>query len=52
MVSTVPTVAEAGDMPVMLGANVTLNITLLLATPLSVTRRGPVVAPLGTGTMI
>jgi hypothetical protein len=50
MVTEAPTVADAGFRLVMLGAEpVTVKLTLLLATPPTVTTTFPVVAPVGTG---
>ena len=50
MVTDAPTTADAGDKDVMLGVGSTVKLTLLLATALTVTITGPVVAPAGTGT--
>src|SRR5260370_1138102 len=49
MVTDVPTAAEVGDKPVMLGAATTAKLIPLLATPDTVTTTLPVVAPAGTG---
>jgi hypothetical protein len=52
IVTDVPTAPEAGFRLVMLGAGiVTVKLTLLLATPPTVTRTLPVVAPVGTFTL-
>jgi hypothetical protein len=52
MVTEPPTGAEVGFRLVMLGAGRTVKGTPLLEKPASVTTTFPVVAPLGTGTMI
>jgi uncharacterized membrane protein (DUF441 family) len=52
MVKNVPTAPEEGDKLVMLGGTVTMNVTPLLATPPTVTTTSPVVAPLGTVTVM
>ncbi|HTR67542.1 MAG TPA: hypothetical protein VMH85_17310 [Terriglobales bacterium] len=53
MVTEVPAVAEVGVTLLITGAGVgTVKLTPLLATPLTVTTTGPVVAPAGTGTVI
>jgi hypothetical protein len=49
-VTTVPIGPEFGLRLLMFGGGVTLNVTPLLATPLTVTTTFPVVAPEGTGT--
>ncbi len=51
MVTEVPTMPEAGERVVTEGGIITVNDTPLLACPLTVTTRLPVLAPLGTGTM-
>ena len=48
IVTAVPTAPEVGDRLVMLGADVTVKLTPLLATPPTVTTTFPVVAPAGT----
>ncbi len=48
IVTAVPTGPEVGDRLVMLGADDTVKLTPLLATPPTVTTTFPVVAPLGT----
>jgi len=48
----VPTVPELGLRFVIVGGNVTVKVTPLLARPLTVTTTLPVVAPAGTGTRI
>src|SRR5258708_17607143 len=50
MVTEAPARPEAGERLVMLGGTVTVKVTLLLATPLTVTTTLPVAAPAGTGT--
>ena len=50
IVTTVPAAPESGDRLVITGAAVTVNVFELLAVPPTVTRTGPVVAPVGTGT--
>src|SRR4029077_10557158 len=53
MVTVVPTTPDVGLRLVRVGAaTVTVKLRLLLATPPTVTTRGPVVVPLGTGTTI
>ena len=52
IVTTVPTAPVVGDKPVIVGAGATLNATPLLAKPPTVTTTFPVVAPLGTGTLM
>ena len=53
MVTVVPTVPDAGDRPVMLGAVAeTVKVIPLLAAPPTVTTTLPLGAPLGTGTTI
>lgn len=47
-----PAVPEVGDKLLMLGAATTVKATLLLAEPLTLTTTFPVVAPVGTGTII
>jgi hypothetical protein len=47
-----PTGPEDAESPVMLGADTPVKVGPLLATPLTVTTTGPVLAPLGTGTPI
>jgi hypothetical protein len=48
IVTAAPTAPEVGDRLVMLGADTTVNVLPLLATPLTVTTTYPVVAPVGT----
>jgi len=48
MVTEIPTVPDAGDRLVILGAATTVKLTPLLATPETVTTTLPVVAPEGT----
>jgi len=48
MVTEVPTAPEVGVRLEIVGVGSTVNITPLLATPLSVTTTLPVVAPVGT----
>jgi hypothetical protein len=48
IVTGAPTAPVVGDRLVMLGADTTVNVLLLLATPLTVTTTPPVVAPVGT----
>lgn len=54
IVTKVPTGPEVGLRPVILGpgAEVTVKVEPLLATPPTVTTTGPVVAPPGTGTLM
>jgi hypothetical protein len=52
IVTGVPTVPEDGFKLVTLGVGNTVKLTPLLATPLTVTTTFPVVAPVGTGTVI
>ena len=52
IVTEVPSGPEVGLMLLMLGAGMTVKVTPLLATPPTVTTTGPVVAPVGTGTMM
>ena len=52
IVTEVPTGPRFGVKLVMLGAEFTVNVTALLATPPTVTITGPVVAAVGTGTTI
>lgn len=51
IVTEVPIAPEEGERPAMFGG-MTVNATALLATPPTVTTTLPVVAPLGTGTMM
>jgi hypothetical protein len=48
IVTAAPTAPEVGDKLVILGADTTVNVTPLLATPPTVTTTFPVVAPVGT----
>jgi hypothetical protein len=48
IVTAAPTAPDVGDRLVMLGADTTVNVLPLLATPLTVTTTFPVVAPVGT----
>jgi hypothetical protein len=48
IVTAVPTAPEVGDRFVIVGADVTVKLTPLLATPPTVTTTFPVVAPAGT----
>jgi hypothetical protein len=50
IVTAVPTVPEVGLSEVIDGGMVTVNVTLLLARPPTVTTTGPLAAPVGTGT--
>jgi hypothetical protein len=50
IVTTVPAAPDTGESLVITGAAVTVNDLELLAVPPTVTRTGPVVAPVGTGT--
>jgi hypothetical protein len=52
IVTGVPTFPELGARLSITGAEVTVNVMPLLATPPTVTTNGPVVAPSGTGTSI
>jgi hypothetical protein len=52
IVTAVPTDADVGFRPVIDGGTVTVKTTPLLARPPTVTTTGPVVAPLGTGTVM
>ena len=52
IVTGVPTGPDVGFNPVIAGGCVTVKVTLLLATPPTVTTTLPVVAPEGTGTVI
>jgi hypothetical protein len=52
MVTDAPTDPEAGETLVMLGVGKNVKFALLLALPTAVTTTGPVLAPLGTGTVI
>jgi hypothetical protein len=52
MVTTVPTSPDDGPRLVIVGVGRTVNVMPLLATTSTVTTRGPVVAPVGTGTLI
>jgi hypothetical protein len=52
IVTVVPTGPKLGDKLVMLGAELTVKVTALLATPPTVTITGPVVAAAGTGMTI
>lgn len=52
MVTGAPTPPDVGDRPVMFGVGNTVKVTPLLATPPTVTTKGPVLAPAGTGTVI
>src|SRR5260370_20451967 len=52
MVTDVPTAAEVGDKPVMLGAATTAKLIPLLATPDTVTTTLPYVAPAVTGAIM
>ncbi len=52
MVNEVPTAPEAGAKPLILGVDRTVNNTPLLDAPFTVTTMFPVVAPVGTGTVI
>lgn len=48
IVTNVPTAPDVGDRLAILGAATTVNVTPLLALPLTVTTTLPVVAPVGT----
>ena len=48
IVTEVPALPEAGEILVIVGADVTVKLTELLARPPTVTTAGPVVAPVGT----
>ena len=50
IVTEVPTGPDVGARLVMVGVGSTVNVIPLLATPLTVTTTGPVVALAGTGT--
>jgi len=52
IVTEVPTVPDVGDRVLMVGGAVTVKETPLLTEPLTVTTTFPLVAPLGTGTVI
>jgi hypothetical protein len=52
IVTIVPTGPRRGDKPDMLGGTITVKGTPLLARPLTVTTTFPVVAPLGTATVM
>jgi hypothetical protein len=52
IVTTAPTGPELGVRLVMLGVGRTVKLTPLLGTPFTVTTTLPLVAPLGTGTLI
>jgi len=52
IVTDVPTAPEVGDKLVMPGVGNTVKLTPLLATPETLTTTFPVVAPVGTGTVI
>ena len=52
IVTTVPTGPRIGDKLLILGAELTVNVTALLAAPATVTTTGPVVAAAGTGTVM
>jgi hypothetical protein len=52
IVTDVPTGPDVGARLVMFGVGSTVNVTPLLATPLTVTMTGPVEAPFGTGITI
>jgi hypothetical protein len=52
IVTGVPPGPEVGDILVIIGADVLVNVTPLLGTPLTTTTTGPVPAPGGTGTTI
>jgi len=52
IVTSVPTVLDAGDRLVMLGVGSTVNAAPALATPFTVTTTFPEAAPTGTGTTI
>ena len=52
IVTDAPTGADVGLTLVMAGGGITMKFTPLLATPLTVTTTGPVVAPLGTNVVI
>jgi hypothetical protein len=48
IVTDAPTTPDVGERLVMFGAGTTVNVLLLLTTPLTVTTTLPVVAPVGT----
>ena len=50
IVTAIPTGPEAGDKPVIVGAEETMKLIPLLFNPFTVTTTFPVVAPAGTGT--
>jgi hypothetical protein len=52
MVTEVPTLPEVTERLLILGAGITVKLTVLLATPFAFTTTFPVVAPAGTGTAI
>ena len=52
IVTALPTPADAGERFVIVGAELTVKLIPLLATPPTVTTIFPVVAPVGTGTLI
>jgi hypothetical protein len=52
MVTEVPTGPELGERPLMLGATVTVKLAPLLASPFTVTTTLPLVAPVGTATVM
>jgi hypothetical protein len=52
MVTAIPTAPNVGEMLVMLGVGLTVNVFPLLASPATVTMTFPVVAPLGAGVTI
>jgi hypothetical protein len=52
IVTKVPTIPDDGEIPVIISEGVTTNSTGLLAPPFTVTITFPVVAPVGTGTVI
>jgi hypothetical protein len=52
IVTGVPAVSEVGEILMMIGAAVFVNVTPMLRKPLTTTTTGPVPAPAGTGTAI
>src|SRR6478752_2251485 len=50
IVTAAPAAPVEGEIPVMLGPGVTVNVKLLLLIPPALTMSDPVVAPAGTGT--
>ena len=52
IVTELPTAPDGGEMPLMVGAGLTVKVTPVLVWPPTVTVTGPVTAPVGTGAVM